>query len=49
MWGHLYLIRPAGTLITENRIDSIYTAPYAHDPQHWFYFYFDEGSSYINH
>ncbi|WP_431210772.1 hypothetical protein ACQ86N_33145 [Puia sp. P3] len=20
---------------------------YAHDPKHWFYFYFDEGSSYI--
>ena len=36
-----------GTVIYENRVDSIYTAPYAHDPNHWFYFYFDEGSSYI--
>jgi len=34
-----------GTLITGNRIDSIYHPPYANDPNHWFYFYFDEGSS----
>jgi hypothetical protein len=36
-----------GSIIYENRIDSIYKAPYAHDPEHWFYFYFDEGSAYI--
>ncbi|RKR84327.1 parallel beta helix pectate lyase-like protein [Mucilaginibacter gracilis] len=36
-----------GTLITENYVDSIYKAPYAHDPVHWFYLYLDEGSSYI--
>jgi hypothetical protein len=36
-----------GTMIYENYIDSIYKAPYAHDPKHWFYYYLDEGSSYI--
>jgi hypothetical protein len=37
-----------GSLISENYIDSIYKAPYAHIPAHWFYIYTDEGSSYIN-
>ncbi len=36
-----------GSIISNNYIDSIYTAPYAHDPNHWFYLYTDEGSSYI--
>ncbi|WP_295119456.1 right-handed parallel beta-helix repeat-containing protein [uncultured Chitinophaga sp.] len=36
-----------GTVISENYIDSIYKAPYPHDPNHWFYYYLDEGSSYI--
>lgn len=46
--GGIYtLSAQPGTLITENRIDSIYHPAYVHDPQHWFYFYFDEGSSYI--
>lgn len=36
-----------GTLISDNYVDSIYKAPYAHDPDHWFYLYCDEGSSYI--
>lgn len=36
-----------GTVISDNVVDSIYKAPYAHDPQHWFYLYTDEGSSYI--
>jgi hypothetical protein len=36
-----------GTLISDNYVDSIYKAPYAHDPVHWFYLYCDEGSSYI--
>ena len=35
------------SLIAENYIDSIYKAPYAHLPSHWFYLYTDEGSSYI--
>jgi hypothetical protein len=37
-----------GSLITENEIDSIYKAPYAHLPEHWFYLYTDEGSSGIS-
>ncbi len=36
-----------GSLISENYIDSIYKAPYAHLPSHWFYLYTDEGSSHI--
>ncbi|SFC14908.1 protein of unknown function [Parapedobacter composti] len=35
-----------GTLIAENSIDSIYKAPYAHLPDHWFYLYTDEGTAY---
>jgi hypothetical protein len=35
-----------GSLIAENYIDSIYKAPYAHIPTHWFYLYTDEGTSY---
>lgn len=34
-----------GTQIKNNVADSIYKAPYAHDPEHWFYYYTDEGSS----
>ena len=46
--GGIYtLSAQPGTLIAENYIDSIYHPGYAHDPKHWFYFYFDEGSSYI--
>ncbi|MXV15234.1 right-handed parallel beta-helix repeat-containing protein [Hufsiella ginkgonis] len=51
---HLYDVAAIYTLsaqpasmITENYADSIYLAPYAHDPHHWFYLYCDEGSSYI--
>ena len=36
-----------GTIISENYIDSIYVAPYAHIPSHWFYLYTDEGTSYV--
>ena len=35
------------TVIEENVVDSICTPSYAHDPDHWFYLYTDEGSSYI--
>lgn len=46
--GGLYtLSAQPGSLIAENYIDSIYKAPYPHDPDHWFYFYLDEGSAYI--
>ena len=44
--GGIYtLSAQPGTMITENRVDSIYHPAYVHDPHHWFYFYFDEGSS----
>lgn len=36
-----------GTVISNNYVDSIFVAPYAHDPKHWFYLYTDEGSSYL--
>jgi hypothetical protein len=37
-----------GSSITENVVDSIYKAPFAHILDHWFYFYTDEGTSYFN-
>jgi len=33
--------------ISENVVDSIYAPSYTHDPNHWFYLYTDEGSSFI--
>ncbi len=33
--------------INENVVDSIYVPSYVHDPNHWFYLYTDEGSSFI--
>jgi hypothetical protein len=33
--------------ISENWVDSIYKASYAHLPSHWFYIYTDEGSSFF--
>lgn len=33
------------TYITENVVEDIYHPVYAHDPNHWFYLYCDEGSS----
>lgn len=51
---HMYDVSAIYTLsaqpasfIVENYIDSIYKAPYVHDPNHWFYLYTDEGSSFI--
>lgn len=35
------------SFITENCARDIYTPGYAHDPNHWFYLYTDEGSSFI--
>ena len=35
------------SFIAQNYVDSIYKAPYAHLPSHWFYIYTDEGSSYF--
>jgi hypothetical protein len=34
-----------GTVISNNDVDSVYKAPYAHLPSHWFYIYTDEGTS----
>lgn len=34
-----------GSIVSENDIDSIYKALYAHLPGHWFYIYTDEGTS----
>ncbi|HTN35945.1 MAG TPA: right-handed parallel beta-helix repeat-containing protein [Arachidicoccus sp.] len=46
--GGIYtLSNQPGSLIENNVIDSIYKAPYPHDPDHWFYFYLDEGSAHI--
>lgn len=51
---HLYDVAAIYTLsaqpnsiIAENYVDSIYKAPYAHIPNHWFYLYTDEGSSFM--
>lgn len=35
------------SLIEGNVVRDIYSPSYAHDPNHWFYLYTDEGSSYI--
>ena len=35
------------TVISENVVDNIKMSPYVHDPEHWFYYYLDEGSSFI--
>ena len=45
--GIYTLSAQSNTEITENRIDSIYHPEYVHDPNHWFYLYTDEGSSFI--
>lgn len=45
--GIYTLSAQSGTLIDSNYVDSIYKVSYAHDPQHWFYLYTDEGSSNI--
>ena len=36
-----------GTVISENSVDDIVMSPYVPDPDHWFYLYLDEGSSFI--
>jgi hypothetical protein len=36
-----------GSVISENCVHTILKAPYAHDPNHCFYMYLDEGSAYI--
>jgi L-rhamnose mutarotase len=42
----VYVLGAQGsTTVSHNVIDSIYKAPYAHLPSHWFYLYADEGVS----
>jgi len=36
-----------GTLVFENSVHDIRMSPYVFDPDHWFYLYLDEGSSFI--
>lgn len=52
---HMYDVAGVYTLgsqphswVTENCVRDIYVPGYAHDPNHWFYLYTDEGSSFIN-
>jgi len=46
--GGIYtLSAQPNTVISENSIHHLEKAPYAHDPLHYQYIYFDEGSSYI--
>lgn len=51
---HMYDVAGVYTLgsqphswVTENCVRDIYVPGYAHDPNHWFYLYTDEGSSFI--
>ena len=45
--GIYTLSAQSNSVIDSNYVDSIYKVSYAHDPQHWFYLYTDEGSSYF--
>ena len=45
--GIYTLSAQSGTVISNNYIDSICKAPYAHLPSHWFYLYTDEGSAFM--
>lgn len=46
--GGIYLLSTQpGTVVERNVISDIQPSPYVPDPQHWFYLYLDEGSSFI--
>ena len=46
--GGIYtLSAQPGTVVAENSISDIQSGPYVPDPNHWFYLYLDEGSSFI--
>ncbi|HLZ55174.1 MAG TPA: right-handed parallel beta-helix repeat-containing protein [Verrucomicrobiae bacterium] len=46
--GGIYtLSAQPGTVISENSVHDIKLSPYVPDPDHWFYLYLDEGSSFI--
>lgn len=47
--GGIYtLSSQPGTVIRENSIYDITMSPYVFDPDHWFYIYLDEGSSFVS-
>jgi hypothetical protein len=46
--GGIYtLSAQPGTMVAENVIDNIEPSQYVRDPEHWYYLYLDEGSSFI--
>jgi hypothetical protein len=46
--GGIYLLSAQpGTVVSENYVHSILMSPYVFDPEHWFYLYLDEGSSWV--
>jgi hypothetical protein len=45
--GIYTLSEQPGTFVAENSVHDIRMSPYVFDPQHWFYLYLDEGSSFI--
>jgi hypothetical protein len=44
--GIYLLSAQPGTVVSENAVGDIKMSPYVFDPEHWFYLYLDEGSSY---
>jgi hypothetical protein len=47
--GGIYtLSAQPGTVVSENSISDIRPGPFVPDPNHWFYLYLDEGSSFIS-
>ncbi|MBX3735076.1 MAG: right-handed parallel beta-helix repeat-containing protein [Candidatus Didemnitutus sp.] len=45
--GIYTLSNQPGTIVSENVVEPIVMSPFVHDPEHWFYLYTDEGSSFI--
>jgi GH141 insertion domain/Right handed beta helix region len=46
--GGIYLLSAQpGTVVAENSISDMQPGPYVPDPNHWYYLYLDEGSSFI--
>ena len=44
---YLLSVQP-GTVVSENCVHDIKMSPYVPNPEHWFYLYLDEGSSFIS-
>jgi hypothetical protein len=44
--GIYMLSAQPGTIVSENSVHDIQMSPYVFDPEHWFYLYLDEGSSF---